>query len=149
MLKFRRNLAFSFREVTPLQVRDAIFALKNSPSRDIFGFNSKVFKCMGNHIYLPLSRLINSCIRRAIYPDILKTAKVVPIYKKGSIDDPDSFRPVSLLPLVSKVFEKILKTQISDRTVSCFPRFIEQQSIWLLWELFDRSGNSPAGYIYL
>lgn len=111
---FVTNGKFTFRTVTPLEVRDTIFALRNSNSSDMFGFNTVIVKCMGNYIYLPLTKLLNSCIGCGVFPDVLKTAKVVPIHKGGPGDDPGNFRPISLLPIIGKVFEKILKAQIEE-----------------------------------
>lgn len=109
--------SFTFRSVTPIEVRDAIFSLKNSNCCDVYSFNTKIIKCVGNYIYLPLTKLLNLCIQNAVFPDVLKVAKVVPVYKHGSSDDPGSFRPISLLPLIGKVFEKLLKLQINDYLV--------------------------------
>lgn len=109
---------FAFKMVTPIEVRDAIFSMKNSNSRDMFDFNTKILKCIGNHIYLPLTKLFNLCIHHAIFPDILKTAKVVPVHKGGTAENPNNYRPISLLPLMGKVLEKLLKNQIDDYLVA-------------------------------
>lgn len=105
---------FTFHEVSPVLVRDAIFSLNNSNSRDVYGLNVKVLKCIGNYIYLPLTKLINLCITGAVFPEVLKVARVVPVHKGGSGDSPDGFRPISLLPLFSKVFEKLLRSQMEE-----------------------------------
>ena len=47
-------------------------------------------------------------MREGIFPTALKTAKIIPIYKKGERDDLINYRPISLLSNVSKVFEKII-----------------------------------------
>lgn len=83
----------------------------------MFGINSKIIKCIENYIFLPLTKLINMCIKSAVFPEVLKTARVVPVHKKGSVDSPDNYRPISLLPLIGKVFEKILKLQIDSYLV--------------------------------
>lgn len=105
---------FSFAPVTPVQVRDVIFSLKQSNSRDLFGMNSKIIKCIGNLVYVQLAELFNLCIGGGVFPDVLKTALVIPIHKSGPSDNPDNFRPISLLPLVGKIFEKLLKEQLVE-----------------------------------
>ena len=55
-----------------------------------------------------LARAINFCLVERIFPESLKTAKVVPLYKKGEKTDPGNYRPISLLSTISKVLEKIL-----------------------------------------
>ena len=127
---------FTFSTVTLITVRDVIFTMKNSSSCDMYGFNTRILRCMGNFIYLPLTRLINWCISRGIFPEVLKTARVVPIHKGGSTGDPNNFRPVSLLPLVGKVFEKILKSQIVS--------YLEENSLLNVSQFGFRKGLSTS-----
>ena len=47
-----------------------------------------------------------------IFPDYLKTAKVIPLFKKGKQELLDKYRPISLLPSLSKIFEKVISNQI-------------------------------------
>ena len=46
------------------------------------------------------------------YPDCLKTARIIPIHKKGDRNDLNNYRPISILPVFSKIFEKGLHTQL-------------------------------------
>ena len=59
-----------------------------------------------DHIVLPITALINHCIGQGIFPDKLKIASVIPLHKGGDINDPHNYRPISILPTLSKVFEK-------------------------------------------
>ena len=47
------------------------------------------------------------------FPDSCKIAKLKPIYKKGSLTEASNYRPISLLPLISKVIEKVIHDQTS------------------------------------
>ena len=47
-----------------------------------------------------------------IFPNSLKVAKVLPIFKKGSNTIPENFRPIFILPALSKIFEKVLSTKL-------------------------------------
>ena len=47
-----------------------------------------------------------------IFPDMLKLAKVIPLYKKGDPTITDNYRPISLLPTLSKVLEKNVSNQL-------------------------------------
>ena len=59
-----------------------------------------------------LCHLINNCINKGIFPSILKIAKVISIYKSGEKDLVSNYRPISILPYFSKIFEKIIKENI-------------------------------------
>lgn len=103
---------FSFREVSYIEVRDIINSLKNNESRDIYGLNITLLKTIKDLILIPLTNLINECLRTGVFPDALKVACVIPIFKKGNKDDLGNYRPISLLPIISKIFEKVIKNQI-------------------------------------
>ena len=58
--------------------------------------------------------MINQSLCTGIFPDKLKLAKVIPIYKKGDNHVFDNYRPISLLSTVSKIFEKVVFIQVYD-----------------------------------
>ena len=61
----------------------------------------------------PITRLINSSIAAGKFPEDWKEAVVTPLLKKGAKDDKTNYRPVSCLPAVSKVLEKVVCKQIT------------------------------------
>ena len=61
-----------------------------------------------------LASILNISIQECVFPDCWKTAIVVRVHKKGDIYDMHNYRPISLLNLFSKVFEKIICPQVSD-----------------------------------
>ena len=56
--------------------------------------------------------LINESFSTGIFPDKLKIAKVIALHKKGATDDPANYRPISLLSVFSKIFEKIMHKRL-------------------------------------
>ena len=105
---------FKFTEVSQIRIRDAIRAINNGKSCDYYGLNAVMIKKVTDLVTAPLTKLFNSCIRMSIYPNAFKIACVTPIYKKGDTDDPSNYRPVSILPVLSKIFEYIFKQQLSE-----------------------------------
>ena len=61
-----------------------------------------------------LAYIFKSCIDAEIFPNEWKIAKVIPLFKKGSKRELGNYRPISVLPLVSKVFEKLIYYQLYD-----------------------------------
>ena len=59
----------------------------------------------------PITQLCNLSISSGTFPDACKIAKLKPLFKKGSKTDPKNYRPISLLPLMSKVLERIVHGQ--------------------------------------
>ena len=59
-----------------------------------------------------VSDIFNRCLTEGVYPDSLKVAEVIPIFKKGDRNKTTNYRPISLLSQFNKVFEKLLYTRI-------------------------------------
>ena len=53
-----------------------------------------------------------------LFPNKSKLAKLVPIFKKGDTSFPENYRPISLLPAISKVFEKVVFNQLYEYFIS-------------------------------
>ena len=62
----------------------------------------------------PLTHVINLSLTTGIVPNDLKLARITPIYKSGDSHSFDNYRPISILPVVSKVFEKCVHIQLMD-----------------------------------
>ena len=61
-----------------------------------------------------LTKIINASIRNGCFPDELKAAEVTPIFKKNDDLDKENYRPVSVLPHVSKIIERVMYIQIEN-----------------------------------
>ena len=62
----------------------------------------------------PISELCSLSIKLGSFPDSCKIAKLKPLFKKGSKTNPSNYRPISLLPLISKIIEKLIHEQASS-----------------------------------
>ena len=67
-----------------------------------------LLKILKHHISHPLAELLNQSCLKEVFPSKLKVAKVVSVFKKGDPEIMPNYRPISLLPLFSKMFEKLM-----------------------------------------
>ena len=64
-----------------------------------------------------MSDLFNFCLKEGVYPDSLKVAEVIPIFKKDEQDKTTNYRPISLLSQFNKIFKKLLYSRIYSNLV--------------------------------
>ena len=100
--------------VSPHEVEKIINSFDVNKSTPSFCTPFKFLKFASKQISLILSIIINKCMTEGIFPDCLKLAEVIPIHKKGSKDNLNHYRPISLLSPFSKIFEKCLYTRINS-----------------------------------
>ena len=106
------NTSFKFKNFTVEETFSVILKLNNSSSMDVYDINSKILKLAADFICEPLTHIFNYCIESNIFPDAFKYVKITPVYKKGNRSECENYRPISIIPCVSKVFEMLLNTQI-------------------------------------
>lgn len=109
-----QEISFSFREVTFIEVRNAINNLKNKHSKDIYGLNIILIKSLTDLLVVPLTKLFNQSIKEGVYPSCFKIVKLIPVFKKGDQGDLNNYRPIALIPVISKIFELLLKNQLEE-----------------------------------
>ena len=73
----------------------------------------------GEYIYLQF----NEAIESPKFPDLFKFANITPAFKQGSRNQKDNYRPISILPLISKIFEKLICSQISNHFDNILSKF--------------------------
>jgi hypothetical protein len=96
------------------EVSNIINNLDQNCSSGIDQISTKSIKCIKRFIVPKLTQCINFCLANGTFPDALKVAKVTPIYKSGNRSDPGNYRPVSVLPVMSKIFEKIIYNRLNN-----------------------------------
>ena len=85
-------------------------ASKNSSGHD--GISARFLKKILAIITPPLTHIVNQSLCTRIFPDCLKIAKSIQLLENGDQHVLDDYRPISLLPVISKVFEKIVYNQL-------------------------------------
>ena len=101
------------RPVTSEECCGIIVSLKRTSS-EINSLPVKILVLIRHVIAEPLTALINNSLRTGIFPDILKNAKITPVFKSGDSSNTSNYRPISVLPLFSKIFERCLTARLVD-----------------------------------
>lgn len=107
------NFTEDFHHFTPTQIRKMADKLRTrkAPGRD--GITGQLIKELPRKGFVLLTYLFNAVVRLQYIPKEWKTAKVILLLKPGKpSDQPQSYRPISLLPVMSKLFEKLFLLRI-------------------------------------
>ena len=98
---------FNIPHMTAKQVAELLLSIPTHKATGHDGISARLSKIAVLTIANPLSRLINYCISTQTFPSKWKIAKVTPVFKgQGSKDDKENYRPISVLLILSKIFEK-------------------------------------------
>ena len=104
---------FMFKEESPESVKKLIGRLKQRVATGHDRIPSRILKDLSEVASEDLAKLINLSYRTKIFPSILKQAKITAIYKnKGNQNSPEYYRPISVLSVLSKVFERSATDQL-------------------------------------
>jgi len=104
---------WGFTHVGEQDVIKIIKSLKNKNSSGHDCLTNRMLKREPHTFARLITSLINESIDEGIFPDSLKAAKVIPVFKKGDRLNLNNYRPISLLPVLSKVFEKVINSQLN------------------------------------
>ena len=103
---------FTFDEITINQVIDELNAIPQKKAGGLDNVCTKLLKYGTKAIAPVLCNIFNICLKQGTVPDNLKVARVTPIFKNGDKDDLSNYRPISILPVCSKVLERIVHKQL-------------------------------------
>ena len=106
------NSFFQLQSVHPDQVLKIISNLKSSSSCGLDSIDSRVIKLAKHQLVPVITHVINLSIVQRTFPSPWKASKVVPLHKKDEVIYPKNYRPVSLLPVISKVLERVIFDQM-------------------------------------
>ena len=84
--------------------------LGKAPGHD--GISAQILKWCIPYISSILTKIFNKCVYHGVYPSILKIARVTALPKGGDTSDADNFRPISILPQINKIFEKLIHVRL-------------------------------------
>lgn len=117
-MKYLRHISllesFFFKPTDLTEIKHLFMQIKNKNSAGYDQVSIKIFLKLPDNALQALAEAINTSFTLGIFPDCLKSALVTPIFKGGDPNLPSNFRPISLLPTLSKIVEKIVKGQIQQ-----------------------------------
>ena len=106
--------AFLFNEIDETFVQKELQNLQTSKSTGPDGIHPKLLKAAAPIISSHLAHLFNLSLRTGLIPDDWKKANVTPIHKGGNADDTNNYRPISVIPVVMKIFERAVHLQLIE-----------------------------------
>lgn len=112
---------FDLCDVTEDDIRQVINKLPGNKAAGHDAISSRILKENIDVLCGPLCHIFNHAFSSKTYPSILKTAKVIPVYKSGDRNLPDSYRPISVLSSINTTLEKLISSQLR--------RFLGEQNV--------------------
>jgi hypothetical protein len=106
--------SFCFKNVNKDEIMKIIDNMKPKTSSGYDNISNKLLKYIKHIIAAPLTLLINKILSTGNFPNKLKLAKVIPIFKKDDQFNCNNYRPISLLPSISKVVERVVHIQLHE-----------------------------------
>ena len=100
--------------VTPEMIAKHIKKMKDSTSPGVEGIPPKLLKEIVEQISTPLAKVFNLSLEEGIVPSEWKEANITPLFKKGSRNKPDNYRPVSLTSVVCKLLETLIRDHMVE-----------------------------------
>ena len=109
-----RRLPFSFSKLQRDEILSDILKLETSKACQATDIHTKIVKENADIFTNILVSNFNDSIEKSNFPSILKNATITPVFKKGDRDSKDNCIPISILPNISKIFERRIFRQLSN-----------------------------------
>ena len=106
------SFVFKFSDIQEHFVRKYLASLKTKRAIGLDKISSRLLKDSADAITTSLTFLYNRSLSSAVFPSIWKMGKVVPIFKSGDRTNTSNYRPITILPVLSKIIEKAVHMQL-------------------------------------
>ena len=107
--------------VTQAEIVNLVNNTKSKKSKDHDDIDMCLVKKLIPYLVIPLEHIFNISLQTGVFPDCVKIARVIPLFKNGNINDFTNYRPISLHSQFSKILEKIFHNRMMS--------FIEEKNI--------------------
>lgn len=115
----RQPQSFTLLDTDPTEVQNIIANLRNSSAPGWDNISTKYLKYVNYEVTPIITHLTNLCFKTGTFPNSLKRSIITPVFKSGERNDVNNYRPISVLPTLSKILEKIL----NDRLIKYLTKF--------------------------
>ena len=126
-IQIRRNVVpgeVSLREIQYATFFKALQTIPTHRAPGLDGISAEMLKLAKHFLAPKILKLFNLVIKSGDFPDQWKLGKVVALYKNnGDVKDPGNYRPITLLPIMSKLFEKCISEQMYELLIPHIPNF--------------------------
>ena len=109
----RTNQVFRFEYVSVVFVKTFLRKLKRKKATGMDDLPAGMLKDCADAITKPLHYIVNLSLKTSTVPNAWKEAKVIPVYKSGDTSSVENYRPISVLPILSKLLEKAICVQLT------------------------------------
>ena len=90
------------------------------------GYQTPYLNLLKLNLVKPITLIVNQMLTTGIFPDKLKITKIISLFKRGDKSIFSNYRPISLLPSIAKLFEKVIYQQIY--------KYFEDSNLWFsIW----------------
>lgn len=96
----------------PQEIHGNIMNLKNTNSTGYDNVCTNIIKSVADVLSPVLSFIVNYCINDGYFPEKLKTTIIMPLHKKDNIEQMSNYRPIAMIPIFSKIIEKVIYSRI-------------------------------------
>ena len=128
-----------FRTIDEKEVTAAIAKIKKRYSTDCYNLNYVYIKAVSASVSPVLTMLFNKCFEEGNFPKPFKIAAITPLHKEGDKSKPENYKPISLLPIIGKIFEFLIFDRIKN--------YIEKFKILKANQFGFRSNHNTADAI--
>lgn len=108
-----QGMTFAFDPITTEEVGKILNGLDPCKSSGPDGIPTKILIICKDYIAPVLAKMFNICLDQGVFPEELKQANIIPIFKKGNRQDPTNYRPIALTNQLAKIFEKLIFVRLN------------------------------------
>ena len=120
----QHNTLFDFKPTDVDTIHKLVSKINIKKATGVEQISSKLLRAGAPVLNKHITTLVNNTIKTSVFPTRLKEAQVVPLHKKNDPLDKKNYRPVSILPTISKVYEMVLSDQLTDLFENIFHTFL-------------------------